>query len=199
MSHLRQRKGSVRGCLAPLVGIALVLAAVGLLYLGRYLYRMETKIFEGLSPAGASGPAYALSPAQQQAVDTLGWPEAFTLLFYGAEDEGGVVPARYEVWTYYTAGREIAFLDGDLAEDRAIEAAAAEVTAARYRPVQFAAGMNLRDVIDSAGLDSVLSSAVEQDLVAGGELFYAAELVFGTKDGRLAYVQALALLVEGQP
>ena len=199
MSQRGKGKSSAPFRWTLLAGAVVALALVVVLYVGRYLYRTESKIFEGLAPAGEASEALALSPAQQQAVDAMGWPEAFTLLFYGEEDDEGVVPARYEVWTYYRAGRELAFLDGELAEERAVEATEAEVTPARYRPVQFAGGMGLQEVIDSAGLESLLTTAVENELVAGGELFYAPELIFGTKDGRLAYVQALALQVDGQP
>jgi hypothetical protein len=180
-----------------LAGLVVFGAAGTLFYIGRYLYRAEPKVFEGLAPSGDIPPVLMLSTAQQQAQTDFGWPEGFTLLFYSEEDdEGKMAPVRYELWTYYAAGRELAFLDGELVEDRTIEPLEGEVLPCAHHPDQFVAGMALQQVIDSAGLEAILSSPVEEALVPGGELYYAPELIFGTKSGGLAYVQALAAVVE---
>jgi hypothetical protein len=53
--------------------------------------------------------------------------------------------------------------------------------------------MTLSEVLASAQIDRYLVMPLEDELLEGGEIYYADEIMFGLKDGRLRYVQVLAL------
>ncbi|MCJ7678671.1 MAG: hypothetical protein MUO35_13235, partial [Anaerolineales bacterium] len=107
--------GKPAGILMLVIGAFLALAIV-LLYLGRYAYRQMPLEASVRSPSEPTGNVYSLSPDQQAAVAERGYPEAFSILFYEELDENGVVvPVRHEIWSYYTQGVAISFLDGGAA------------------------------------------------------------------------------------
>jgi hypothetical protein len=169
-----------------------------LLYLGRYAYRQTPLEASVRNPTEPTGDVYALSADQRAAVAERGYPEAFTILFYEELDENGaVVPVRHEVWSYYTSGVSISFLDGQAAGELPLEATVGEVEPVPYRPEQFTAFMSLDDLIDSTGLLSFLIVPTEPELVLGGELYHGDQITFGLKHDELLSVETHALVVEG--
>jgi len=194
---------SGRGCGKPFGILMLVLGAflalaIVLLYLGRYAYRQMPLEASVRSPSEPTGDAYALSADQQAAVAERGYPEAFAILFYEELDENGaVVPVRHEIWSYYTAGVAISFLDGGAAGEETLDVDVNEIEPVPYRPEQFDAFMSLDDLLDSSGLLSFLIVPTEPELVLGGEVYHGDQITFGMKNGELLSVETHALVPEG--
>jgi hypothetical protein len=189
--------GKVAGILMLLVGGFLGVVIV-LLYVGRYAYRQMPKEASVRNPTEPTGDVYALSADQQAAVAERGYPEAFTILFYEELDENGaVVPVRHEVWSYYTSGAAISFLDGQAAGELPLELSVDEIETVPYRPEQFAAFMSLDELLGSTGLLSFLIVPTEPELVLGGEVYHGDQITFGLKNDELLSVETHALVPEG--
>ena len=173
--------------------IALLVGLIG----GLAEYRAAPKIVEGVEPGMAASAAYVLSAEQQQVAEAMGAPEAFTLLFYEEELEDGTFEdVRFETWSYYTAGLEYTFINGEqVAEEPLDVELGGELVQIPYRPEQFLAYMSLDEVLAVAELDRYMVVPLEKELVDAGEVYYADELTFGLKKGELLYVEALALEV----
>jgi len=178
-----------RGCL---LGGLLLVAAIFLAgaYLWMYMVSREAE--------AAAQPPYALSAEQRQVVDELGYPDAFTLLFYQDLDEQDrYYDIRYESWQYGAVGREVVFVNGELIRDVPAEAVPPALAATPYRPEQFAASMRLNDVLASAGIAEYARAAADPLLVPSAEICLARQLAFGLKDGRLMAVETLPVAAEG--
>jgi hypothetical protein len=175
--------------------IAVLVVVIG----GLAEYRAAPKIVEGIEPGVAATATNVLSANQQQVAEAMGAPEAFTLLFYEEElDDGTFDDVRFETWSYYTAGLEYTFINGEQVAEEPLEVAiGGDLVHIPYRPEQFSAYMSLEQVIDAAGLTTYLVVPLEKELVDGGEVYYADELTFGLKKGELLYLEALALEAEG--
>jgi hypothetical protein len=178
----------------------LALGAVFLLA-GTYLwlYRAYTgPTLEHAPLRGAAGqsPPYVLSAEQQQLVDAIGYPESFALLFYqDADDQDQPYDVRFESWHYAAAGRDVVFVNGELISDEVVQAEA--LLAAPYHPEQFAALMPLEDVLASTGIEDYAHAAADPAFVASGEVFFARQLTFGMKAGRLMAVETVPLEAGG--
>ncbi|OGO48409.1 MAG: hypothetical protein A2Z30_02205 [Chloroflexi bacterium RBG_16_64_43] len=173
------------GCALAVTAIG----AVGLVLTTRGALSHSARLVNGAAPQGPERSPHPLGEDHALALRDHGVPQAFTLLFY--EEVGA--PVRAETWTYYREGLEIDFVDGELQRERAINAASGEIVPAPYRPDQFAAFMSLPELLASAQINDYFVMPLEEELVAGGEIYYADEIMFGMKDGRLRYVQVLAL------
>ncbi len=138
--------------------------------------------------AGSAPPQYALSTAQQAALEVYGPPDAFTILFYRDE---AAADTREETWSWFEAGHEATFTDGELAGEAALPPSGG-VFAAPYRPEQFTAYMSLDEVLAAAALAEYIVVPLEEELVPGGDSFFADQLTFGLKDGALLYLEAIA-------
>jgi hypothetical protein len=182
---------------AALVVICLV--AGGVFFGGGYAeYWALPKTVEDVQVEIAAAAPLPLSSDQQQVRAELGDPEAFMILFYEEPlDNGSIGDVRTETWSYYTQGVEYTFINGEKVGEDPIGVEIRELAPVPYRPEQFAAYMNLEDVIAAAQLDSFLLVPLEKEIVEGGEVYYADRLTFGLKDDELRYVEALALEVEG--
>ncbi len=123
-----------------------------------------------------------------------GSPDAFAVYFFDeASEDGSVAPMRLERWSYYRDGIEFSFADDQVvAEDPMKRGSAAEAEPVPYDPDQFSAYMRLDEVLVAAGLDEYLGGPVDE-LVKGGELYFADRLTWGIKDGELRYIEAVAL------
>ncbi len=195
--------GSGAGCGKP-AGILMLLlggllgVVVVLLYLGRYAYRQMPLEASVRNPTEPTGDVYALSADQQAAVADRGYPEAFAILFYEELDENGaVVPVRHEVWSYYTDGVAISFLDGQAAGEMPLEVTVDEIEPVPYRPEQFDAFMSLDELLDATGLLSFLIVPTEPELVLGGQVYHGDQITFGMKNDELLSVETHALVPEG--
>jgi hypothetical protein len=141
---------------------------------------------------------YTLSTEQQQLVDKIGYPDSFTLLFYQDLDEQDqAYDIRFECWDYGAAGRDVVFVNGEMVSDEPAEAAAQALVASPYRPEQFGASMDLKDVLASTGISEYVRAAADPALVASGEVYFASQLTFGMKAGHLMAVETVPLEAEG--
>lgn len=187
-----------RGCL---LGSLLLVAAIFLAgaYLWMYMdYTGPTLVQISREAQAPTQPPYALSAEQQQVVNEIGYPESFTLLFYQDLDEQDrFYDVRFECWHYAAAARDIAFVNGEMISDEPADAAADALIAAPYRPEQFAASMRLKDILASARISEYARAAADPILVSSGEIYFASQLAFGMKAGRLSAVETMALEAEG--
>lgn len=197
------RRGSGPGC-GKLAGVLMFIVggflalAIALLYVGRYAYRQMPVEASVRDPAEPTGDVYSLSADQQAAVAERGYPEAFAILFYEELDENSaIVPVRHEVWSYYSSGVAISFLDGQAAGEEPLDVAVDDIEPVPYRPEQFEAFMSLDELLDSTGLLSFLIVPTEPELVLGGEVYHGDQITFGMKNGELLSVETHALVPEG--
>ncbi len=181
--------------------VVLIVAVVAAVFLigGWQSYQQEPKIVEELEPQALDLVSYAPSMEQLRAIDRLGYPDAFAILFYEEEQmDGSYDDVRFETWSYYSAGLEYTFINGEqVAEDPLEIELLGELVPIPYRPEQFIAYMSLDEVIASANLETYLVVPLEKELVKDGEVYYADELTFGLKNDELLYIEALALEIEG--
>lgn len=143
------------------------------------------------------------SAAVAQDVDTrtgsdireqYGPPQGFAILYYDELAADGTARATsLEQWSYFGAGVEFTFAD-DLvvAEDQLEFQPGIHAEPVPYDPGLFHAYMGLDEIIAAAGLEDYMGGPVDE-LVDGGELFFADRLSWGMKDGELRYIEALAL------
>jgi hypothetical protein len=187
-----------RGCLLLFLALA---AAVLVVVVYLWLYADYTGPTLVQSSGQAEPPARApntLSTEQQQLVEEIGYPDSFTLLFYQDLDEQGqFYDVRFESWHYGVAGREVVFVNGETTRDEPADVKQSTPVAAPYRPEQFTASMRLKDVLASTGISEYARAAADPALVASGEVYFARQLAFGMKDGRLMAVEAVPLEAEG--
>lgn len=159
-------------------------------------YQALPKIVEEVQVEVAAAAPLPLSSDQQQVRAEMGDPEAFMILFYEEPlEDGSIEDVRTETWSYYTRGVEYTFINGEVVGEDPIDVELGELAPIAFRPEQFAAYMDLEQVVAAAGLDSFLLVPLEKELVPGGEVFFADRLTFGLKDDELRYVEALALEV----
>ncbi len=184
-------------CSLFFVAAVAVAAVVGA---GAYFYYSTVeptfpKSVEVRQPLTVQAPLYAQSAAQTDALNRLGPPPAFSILFYDdVEADGRPVPVRLETWTYYDTGQALQFYDGTLIGQEPLDRPVGAVVAAPYRPEQFTAYMSLDQVLSTTGLTTYLVVPWEAELVGGGSSYYGTQLIWGLKDGRLLSVEAIAMI-----
>jgi hypothetical protein len=177
--------------------LIVVVLTVIVLIAGWQVYLQEPKVVEGVEAETLALTQYTLSTDQVSAIDHLGNPEGFAILFYEEEQEdGAMLDIRFETWSYYTANLEYTFINGEQVSEEPLDVELlGELVQIPYRPEQFVAYMSLEELIAAAGLETYLVVPLEKELVEGGEVYYADELTFGIKNDELLYVEALALEV----
>jgi hypothetical protein len=139
-------------------------------------------------PQSLPGPA-ALSPEQVSLLAERGNPDGFTIYFFS--DDGQT--ARLETWSYHSSGSEVSFHNGALIDETRTKDDTAVGLPAPFKPDQFWAFMSLEETVAAAGLDEYAEVRIESEVVDGGTVHIAEQLMFGLKDGKLLYVEAVAL------
>jgi hypothetical protein len=141
---------------------------------------------------------YTLSSTQKEKILNIGYPEAFTILFYEEKSIGGEIQTvRLETWDYYTLGIGLVFINGDLiAEDPLEVEIIGSLDSLPYFPEQFSAFMSLDDVVASAGLETYAEIPLDKNFLDGGVSYFADSLTFGLKNDELYYIEALAVSSE---
>ncbi len=176
------------------------LLAAGLLLLGSgcLWFQSAPLEFGKTAQESSTGKGYQLSADQSDLILKQGYPEAFTILFYEDDDENGALQdVRQELWEYYQAGESYTFLNGELTSVDPLDVGdVGPLSAQPYLPEQFAAGMDMEDVLVAAGVDSFIEVPLEEQFLKGGKLYYGESLAFGMVDGQLRYLEALALIEE---
>jgi hypothetical protein len=197
MPLTRKNQGSVS--IGLVLFVLVIIAAVGVyLYAGWVGYQEAPKLIEVLDGPTQDSELYALSPGQENALLSHGYPEAFTILFYEEETpQQDIQTVRLETWEYYTLGIGLTFINGELVSEDPIEwDSQVPVIPAPYTPEQFSAFMNLEDVIAAGGIQSYIEVPLNKELMDKGVLYYAESLSFGLQEDQLVYIEALALTEE---
>lgn len=179
--------------LALLLGAAAFLVGSGCLWL-----QLPGLGREAAAPDPTGAGMYQLSPSQSDLLRQRGHPQAFTLLFYEQLGvDGASLTVRQETWDYYSQGESYTFVNGELDSFDSIEAVdLASLAAQPYSPEQFAAKMSLDDVLAAADVEEFIEVPLEEQFLDGGDLYYGRALAFGMIDGKLRYLEALAVLEE---
>ena len=157
--------------------------------------------------AAVMGVLLLASAAIAQDVDTrtrsdirerYGPPQGFAILYYDhAEPDGSLRAATIEQWSYYSDGVEYIFADERLVEEVPVALPPGMVVEpVVYDPGQFGAYMSLEEIVAAADLIEYVGGSVDQ-VIPGGETYFAHGLTFGIKDGELRYVEALAFSNDG--
>jgi len=181
------------GC-GGLVILALVAGGV-FLYAGWLGYQEAPKLIEEEVPDLGSLERYVLTSAQEALLEEVGYPEAFTILFYEEEAvDASLQDVRLETWQYYSRGVGYTFINGELVGEDSIELEGSPgLDLLPYTPDQFWSYMNLEQVLAAAGLDTYVEIPLEKEFLEDADLYYGEALTFGMKDGELRYIEALAL------
>lgn len=179
----------ILGCLILSLSVFVLGIGIVLVVIGGMTVAPRSFIFvqAGSPPADL----YTLSAEQQALVDELGHPDTFTILFYDQGLAGeNQQETRLEIWTYYQAGQEVTLLNGQVVERVDVERLPVSLAPVRYRPEQFAAGMDRQAVLRASGLEAYISAPLDTEGVPGGGLLFGEQVVFGFQDESLAYVES---------
>jgi len=169
----------------------LALTGILLVYLVGASMQSASRI-RRLDPAASSSENDTLSLAQVETKASYGEPQAFTLLFYTDEDDtGSLVVFRHEIWTYFTAGVELTFLNGELLGETQLPFSGSVLEPMPYRPEQFRVFMTLDEISAVIGGQEVLEIPVEPELASNGRVYFAGQLSFALAEGELVYVETI--------
>jgi hypothetical protein len=150
---------------------------------------------------GAAVAQAAETPDQAADVHTLtevrerlGRPDAFSILYYDEPGtDGSVQTVTMSQWTYFDEGLEFTFTDEVIVTEDTFELEpGVEAEPVPYDPDQFRAYMSPEEVLEATGLEEFFGGSADE-LVDGGELYFADRLIWGIKDGELRYIEAVAL------
>jgi hypothetical protein len=192
----KRLKPATLGCLAAsgLAAIIIFILAIWLVVAGIDDYRSQARLYQGIQVKTAPPAPYVLSQDQQARIQQSGYPESFTIYFYEEYDSAGAVEdVRFETWSYYTLGKRYTFFNGGFDQETDLPALNVKVLPMPYKPEQFLAYESVDQLLATTGIDQVLLTPLEKELVPGGEVYYANMLTFGLKDGELRYVGTVAL------
>jgi hypothetical protein len=181
--------------------LIIVLCCISCFGSGIYSYRefdKSAKIVENVNISPVSVQPYALSDAQQEAVDRLGYPDSFTITFYYEEfAPENKTWVREETWRYYHELTAYDFYNGTLQAQTELDSIESDWLPAQYTPDQFAAFANLQEVLNGAQIHDYFEIPLEDTLVKNGRLYFAPGLTFGLADGELTYVETITMIEQG--
>jgi len=192
----KRSKTVIAGC--ALIGVLAlcggVILAVWLVISGLEDYRSQARLYQGIQVNTTAPQPYPYSADQQAVIQQRRYPESLTIYFYEEYNENGELQdVRFETWSYYTQGKMISFFNGELDQETDLEIITVQPLPLPYKSEQFQAYMSLEQVLATTGIDKVILTPLEKDLVSGGQVVYARMLSFGLKDGELRYVGTEAL------
>ena len=196
MAETSQKKSKPSLRFVLIVTVSLIIVGAGIfLYAGWLGYQEAPKHIEVQGSQSSSGAAYTLSPEQESSLLSIGYPQAFTILFYEEETPERVIrTVRLETWDYYTLGTGLTFINGELVSQDPIEWDSQDpVLPVPYLPEQFSAFMSLPDIISAAGIEAYIEIPLNKEVMEEGKLYYAETLSFGLQDNQLVYIESLAL------
>lgn len=183
------------GILVVLISLSVVLCLSGiLLIIGFQQVDRSPKIIELGERQDKNIKPAALSAQQNALVKEIGWPQSFAVLFYTVDGETGEnIDVRDEIWTYYDLQKTYQFINGNLTGESPLPGESPFSEPIPYKPDQFSPYMGLDQVLSAAGLDRYLELPLEDEIVPGSRLYYAHMLTFALQDGKLRYVETLAI------
>lgn len=188
------RKKRWLGAIGGLVFVCICISFVGVIVLGKIGYDEFLKSPRLSSVFAYQEPTaiYQFSADQQGFIDENGYPASFSILFYQEQGPGGQVQeVRDETWYYFNPDIKVTFVNGQFS---AVEASELQAGSAGcyYYPDMFTAYMSPEQIANVAGFSKWLIVPVEENLVAGAEVYYADGLTFGVKNNKLIYIEAFA-------
>lgn len=191
------RKGSKK-LIWIIILVVIVLAAGTYLYAGWLGYQQAPKQIQVQDLQPPANDSYTISQVQSDQINSLGYPDAFTILFYEEETTSHEIQTvRLETWDYYTLGIGLTFLNGEIVSEDSLKSSdLGSVAPLPYRPEQFSAFMELNQVVAATGIETYIEIPLDVEFLSNGILYYADSVSFGMQDGQLVYLEALALLEE---
>lgn len=142
------------------------------------------------------GEAEKLSEAQEELVETFGYPKQFSISYLPYnEDEANRTLMRTETWTYPDHQYEITFIAGEIFSTEEIEAETGEITYSDLTPDLFEFEMDYDAVVEAVGSKTVEKVDAVPELFIEGEVeTYVSDHVFFTiEHGYLTYVETVGI------
>ncbi len=192
MKHVIKCK-RLRYLAIPVLGLLLLSCNLTNLLLGDEI-DLAAGIIEEAMTAG-------LSDDRPGVMEELGRPDAFDISI--VQIEGGEV--RMESWRYFQYGTRVDFVDGEAVWTMEIDPVPdGTLFAAWYDPLAFEAGMTVEEAsalatrASPAGMVPVYIDISQggEDL-AGGLMLAGDQILLGLENGRLVYVETLAMVPAG--
>ena len=195
-----ERKTSRKKLLAVIGGVA---ALAVILIIALLIPEPDHVPSNGTSPPTQSTPDQpalqttnqaGLSPQQIEIVDSFGWPHSFSIFEITDENNSA---QRIDTWTYFDSGITLVFLNGEFLNTEPADQLPPGFIATPYTPNQFIMGASPDEVSSLAiGSEWVGMPGVD-DLIEGGGLYVAQQLVTAFSENRLVFVEAVAIVPEG--
>ncbi len=140
----------------------------------------------------------ALSPDQQEIVDTFGYPKRFSISYVQYAEEGDDMLVRQEMWYYPDHRQSMAFLGGDiLSVDEIGEEISdgGEITYSSLKPENFEFEMDYDAVVTALDTDTVEAADMVPELYTEGELetYISDHVYFTLEHGHLTYIETVGL------
>ncbi|MBE0697678.1 MAG: hypothetical protein IH586_12220 [Anaerolineaceae bacterium] len=144
--------------------------------------------------------AQETSDDRLELIARLGWPDSFTITIQTIEG----VEVRCETWRYYQYATRVDFVDGEIAWTMEIDPAPeGAIFPAWYYPLDFENGMSPADAARMAAISAPTGEETQTiDLSSAGEdlqdavIMAGDQILMGFQEGRLVYVETMALFPE---
>jgi len=161
--------------------IAIVIIAL-LIVIGGYLYINFTG-------------EQKLSSEQKEIVDTLGWPQRFTLAYLPQGEGDDAVLARNEIWSYPEHQQEVTFIAGEILSTDDIEADGDNISYSDLKPEDFEFNMDYDQVVAAIGSEEVEPVNLVGELYIEGEVetFMSDHVIFAIEYGHLTFIQTVGV------
>lgn len=136
--------------------------------------------------------ALAVTPRDDrpEILKRMGRPDAFKLTFASLDSK----VVRYEQWSYFDDQTCLDLMNGTLVSTEKLEALPdGSIFASEYDPQSFQAGMSVQAVTALMGNKDLTQLDTAGQGVPGGLVMAGQQILFGFEQGRLVYVETLAL------
>ncbi len=139
-----------------------------------------------------------LSSEQRRVVELFGWPQSFSIV--ELEDHDGK-PVNLETWTYYDGQTTYIFTDGILQNWEEVDSYPSDLITSPYKPNQFSMGASYdetRALVPDSDWVKFPGADVFSEIGYGEiEIYATTQLFVGFHEGKLVFVEAIALFPDG--
>lgn len=137
-----------------------------------------------------------LSSEQKEIVETLGWPQRFTIAYLPQGEGDDAALARNEVWSYPEHQQEITFIAGEVLSTDDIKADGDNISYSDLKPKDFAFDMDYDQVVAVIGNEKVEPVNLIDELYIEGEVetFMSDHVVFAIEYGHLTFIQTVGVV-----
>jgi hypothetical protein len=182
------------------IALLAVCGLVALLAVGFTQVDQSPKIIEVSEVPDSPVDEFIPSEEQTALAREIGSPQSFAILFYSIKDtDGNKIDVRDETWTYYDQNKMFQFINGKLTNETSLPTRVQNAMPIPYKPGQFIAYMSLDQVLSAARQQKYLEIPLEKELVPDSRLYYAEMLTFSLQNGKLRYIETLAMEKGVQP